>query len=71
MLKQFMGDGIIPQKARIALFRSWGSSIGMLPVGGPNIWGNHTWSSEDTPQMTAAGVSYGCALYLPAHLLIQ
>lgn len=59
MLNDILADGLIPQKARIALFRSWGSSIGMLPVGGSNIWGNHTWSPEDTPEMTAAGISYG------------
>ncbi|KAK9839349.1 hypothetical protein WJX84_008799 [Apatococcus fuscideae] len=58
-ISRILSDRFIPRKARTSLFRSWGSSIGMLPVGGPGIWGNHTWSPEDTPKMQKDGVSYG------------
>ncbi len=45
--------------ARMQLFRSWGSSIGLLPIGGPAVWGNHTWAPEDTPDMLGNGLSFG------------
>lgn len=33
--------------------------MGMLPVGGPDIWGNTTWAPDDTPEMTKQNVSFG------------
>lgn len=51
----------MPQNARVKLFRTWGSGIGMLPAGGPRIWGNATWAPDDTPDMVKANVTYGWA----------
>lgn len=49
----------VPRKDRTALWRTWGSLMGMLPVGGPDLWGNHTWSPEDTEEMIGNRTSYG------------
>lgn len=43
------------------LFRTWGSGIGMLPSGGTAAWGNATWAPDDTPEMIARNLTYGCA----------
>lgn len=31
----------------------------MLPVGGTAVWGNASWAPDDTPDMRAAGRTYG------------
>lgn len=54
-----MTERWMPRKTRARLFRSWGSLIGMLPVGGPNIWGNGTWAPDDTPAMRDRNESHG------------
>lgn len=43
----------------LQLFRTWGSVLAMLPIGGPKVWGNATFAPDDDPQITAAGRSYG------------
>ena len=52
-------DKWLPQADRIQLFQSWGSVIGMLPVGGINVWGNVTHARDDSPEMQRQGLSYG------------
>nr|ANH71127.1 phospholipid: diacylglycerol acyltransferase [Lobosphaera incisa]ANH79231.1 phospholipid:diacylglycerol acyltransferase [Lobosphaera incisa] len=59
LLGTFMSNHFIPQQRRAELFRTWGSIIGMLPAGGPAIWGNHTWAPDDTEDMIAANATYG------------
>ena len=54
-----MTERWMPRNVRANLFRSWGSLIGMLPVGGPNIWGNTTWAPDDTPAMTERNETHG------------
>ena len=44
---------------RTKLFRSWGGGIGMLPTGGREVWGNVSWAPDDTPELRAAGKSFG------------
>ena len=58
-LQAVMTERWMPRVTRSRLFRSWGSIIGMLPVGGPNIWGNGTWAPDDTPAMRARNESHG------------
>jgi hypothetical protein len=41
------------------LFRTWGSVLAMLPVGGPKVWGNATFAPDDDDGIRAAGRSYG------------
>ncbi|KAL3135758.1 hypothetical protein ABBQ32_007321 [Trebouxia sp. C0010 RCD-2024] len=55
-----MTEHWMPRNTRANLFRSWGSLIGMLPVGGPNIWGNTTWAPDDTPVMADRNQTHGC-----------
>ena len=62
-----MTERWMPRHTRAKLFRSWGSLIGMLPVGGPAIWGNRTWAPDDTAEMRNHNESHGyvfccCAL---------
>ncbi len=47
MLAGAMANHWIPRPTRANLFRTWGSLHGMLPVGGPAIWGNGTWAPDD------------------------
>lgn len=54
-----MTEHWMPRNTRANLFRSWGSLIGMLPVGGPNIWGNTTWAPDDTPVMADRNQTHG------------
>ncbi len=54
-----MTERLMPRSTRARLFRSWGSLISMLPVGGPNIWGNGTWAPDDTPAMKEGNESHG------------
>lgn len=54
-----MTERLMPRNIRANLFRSWGSLIGMLPVGGPNIWGNTTWAPDDSPAMAEKNETHG------------
>ena len=65
-----MTERLMPRNTRANLFRSWGSLIGMLPVGGPNIWGNTTWAPDDSPAMAKRNETHGyshcqdCSLFV-------
>ena len=65
LIGAFLSDSLVPRNARVKLFRTWGSGIGMLPIGGPAIWGNNTWAPDDTPKMKSENVTFGCASKLP------
>ena len=54
-----MTDAAIPRNERVRLFRTWGAGVGMLPVGGPDIWGNTTWAPDDTEDMRDTNATYG------------
>eukprot|EP00878_Enallax_costatus_P008458 GHUV01008840.1.p1 GENE.GHUV01008840.1~~GHUV01008840.1.p1 ORF type:complete len:707 (+),score=149.19 GHUV01008840.1:1658-3778(+) len=54
LVEQYLG-----KQSRAALFRTWGSPMAMLPVGGPKVWGNATFAPDDDPQVIAAGRTYG------------
>lgn len=43
----------------VQLFRTWGSVMAMLPVGGSKVWGNATFAPDDDDDIKAAGRSYG------------
>lgn len=49
-----------PLHFTLQLFRTWGSVLAMLPVGGPKVWGNATHAPDDDDAIRAAGRSYGC-----------
>lgn len=54
-----MTDAAIPRNERVRLFRTWGAGVGMLPVGGPDIWGNTSWAPDDTEDMRHSNTTYG------------
>ncbi|KAF6256224.1 Lecithin:cholesterol acyltransferase-domain-containing protein [Scenedesmus sp. NREL 46B-D3] len=54
LVEQYLG-----KQSRAAMFRTWGSVLAMLPVGGPKVWGNATHAPDDDATVTAAGRSYG------------
>ncbi|EIE21902.1 Lecithin:cholesterol acyltransferase [Coccomyxa subellipsoidea C-169] len=56
LIGAFLSDNLVPRNERVKLFRTWGSAMGMLPVGGPDIWGNTTWAPDDTLEMTKQNV---------------
>ncbi|KAI3646840.1 hypothetical protein MP228_009768 [Amoeboaphelidium protococcarum] len=47
------------KKERSAIFRVWSGGSSMLPKGGNAVWGNLTWSAEDTEEMQRNDQSYG------------
>ncbi len=59
LIGAFLSDNLVPRNERVKLFRTWGSAMGMLPIGGPDIWGNTTWAPDDTPEMAEQNISYG------------
>lgn len=58
-LARYVTENLVPRQARTRLFRTWGSLIGMLPVGGTRVWGNTTWAPDDTPEMREKNQTYG------------
>ena len=52
----------MPRNVRVKLFRTWGSGLGMLPIGGPAVWGNSTWAPDDTEEMKENNQTYGYVL---------
>ena len=44
---------------RVELFRSWGASSALLPVGGNEVWGNQTWAPDDPDHLIQAGKTHG------------
>lgn len=61
VLANHMAENLVPRPARVQLYRSWGSLIGMLPTGGVRVWGNSTWAPDDDSVMRLAKRSLGCA----------
>ena len=60
LIGAFLSDNFVPRNERVRLFRTWGSGLGMLPNGGPSIWGNTSWAPDDTPEMRGNGSTFGC-----------
>ena len=54
-----LSNRVVPAAKRLEVFRTWGAGIGMLPNGGPAIWGNATWAPDDTPQMKKNNHTFG------------
>lgn len=52
-------ENLVGRRARTALFRTWGSIVQMLPVGGAAVWGNSTWAPDDTAAMRTGRASAG------------
>lgn len=61
LVGDFLSDKFVPRDERVRLFRTWGSGLGMLPIGGTAAWGNATWAPDDTPEMVERSLTYGCA----------
>ena len=62
LIGAYLSDNFVPRNQRVRLFRTWGSGIGMLPAGGTAAWGNATWAPDDTADMAARNLTYGCAV---------
>ena len=62
LVGDFLSDKFVPRDERVRLFRTWGSGLGMLPIGGTAAWGNATWAPDDTPEMTERNLTHGYAL---------
>ena len=60
LIGAYLSDNFVPRNQRVRLFRTWGSGIGMLPAGGTAAWGNATWAPDDTEDMIARNLTYGC-----------
>ncbi|KAK9802858.1 hypothetical protein WJX73_009777 [Symbiochloris irregularis] len=54
-----LSNQVVPSHKRTWLFRTWGAGIGMLPNGGPRIWGNATWAPDDTDEMREHNHTFG------------
>ncbi|KAG2454537.1 hypothetical protein HYH02_000382 [Chlamydomonas schloesseri] len=66
-LAGFLTSNMVPRATRTRVWRSWGASYAMLPVGGPGVWGNVTWAPDDTPDMRAARRTFGSMVSLWPH----
>ncbi|KAG2436350.1 hypothetical protein HXX76_006657 [Chlamydomonas incerta] len=66
-LAGFLTSNMVPRATRTRVWRSWGASYAMLPVGGPGVWGNATWAPDDTPEMRANRRTYGSMVSLWPH----
>ena len=64
-LANFIGEGLLGKEDRTAVWRTWGSPLGMLPIGGENIWGNETFAPDDDDSIRKQNSSYGCARWPP------
>lgn len=60
-LAYLIGESLLGKEDRTAVWRTWGSPLGMLPIGGANVWGNATFAPDDSANATAMGTSLGCA----------
>jgi hypothetical protein len=61
LVGDFLTDKFVPRSERIQLFRTWGSGLGMLPIGGAAAWGNASHAPDDTPEMVARNITHGRA----------
>ena len=59
LIGAFLSDSLVPRNMRVKLFRTWGSGLGMLPIGGPAVWGNSTRAPDDTEEMKRMNLTYG------------
>eukprot|EP00198_Chlamydomonas_reinhardtii_P010411 XP_001699748.1 lecithin:cholesterol acyltransferase [Chlamydomonas reinhardtii] len=66
-LAGFLTSNMVPRAARTRVWRSWGASYAMLPVGGPGVWGNASWAPDDTPEMRANRRTFGSMVSLWPH----
>jgi phospholipid:diacylglycerol acyltransferase len=63
-----LADNFVSRTGRAALFRSWRGSLGMLMVGGPGVWGTPAGGApDDSPEMVAAGISFGALVSVRGH----
>lgn len=58
-LASYMTDSLMSREKRADLWRTWGSCLTMLPLGGTKIWGNATWAPDDDDDIRKTGRSYG------------
>lgn len=61
-LAAYFTDTVMPRQARTKVWRSWGASMAMLPVGGPEVWGNSTWAPDDDEKIKSSGRTRGVML---------
>ncbi|GLI65076.1 hypothetical protein VaNZ11_008503 [Volvox africanus] len=66
-LAGFLTSNLVPRATRTRVWRTWGASYAMLPVGGPGVWGNASWAPDDTPEMRAEKRTYGAMVSLWPH----
>lgn len=45
-LQEYLTNAMVPYPLRIDLWRSWGSLLSILPMGGEAIWGNLTYTPD-------------------------
>ncbi|GIL59571.1 hypothetical protein Vafri_14322, partial [Volvox africanus] len=66
-LAGFLSSNLVPRATRTRVWRTWGASYAMLPVGGPRVWGNSSWAPDDTPEMREEKRTYGAMVSLWPH----
>lgn len=59
-LGQMASEKVLGKEDRTAIWRTWGSALGMLPIGGVAVWGNATWAPDESANATARNTSLGC-----------
>jgi phospholipid:diacylglycerol acyltransferase len=59
-IANLIGEGLLGKEDRTAIWRTWGSPLGMLPIGGENIWGNATYAADDDDRAWNQNTSFGC-----------
>jgi phospholipid:diacylglycerol acyltransferase len=64
-LTYLIGESLLAKEDRTAVWRTWGSPLGMLPIGGTNVWGNASFAPDDPRcNVSATAPSFGCC-YCP------
>ena len=59
-----IGEKLLGKEDRTTIWRTWGSPLGMLPIGGAAFWGNETFAPDENEHAVARNTSLGCALRL-------
>jgi len=44
--QEYLANTVVPYELRLGLWRTWGSLLSILPVGGESIWGNLTYTPD-------------------------
>jgi hypothetical protein len=70
-LASVIGEQLLSKEERTVVWRTWGSAVGMLPIGGTAIWGNATWAPDDIAANLTTGRSLGCVLAHRHAFLLQ